>query len=295
MEFTNVSDSGVSLPIRPRGIAFDLDGTLLDYDGRLDESVARAVRLISRSGIRVFLITGRQLSACERFWRELDLSTPLVTCNGAWVGLPGRDPFLHIRLSPEARDAVLRLEGEYNLYVNYYIDNRVYTFKDVPEREWYSRRFSIVEKLSDRDSPAFRRLPTKCLCIVAENERDHFFDVFAGALENVAVVTSSNNRFIEILPLGVDKAVGLRTLSEFSGIALDNFIAVGDAMNDLPMLNASGFSITFKSGDRRLADQVDMVLPPLWEDGADFLARCVLGLSDSGRFLTPRSRRFGVK
>ncbi|MDR2390517.1 MAG: HAD family hydrolase [Planctomycetota bacterium] len=292
MEFTNVSDSGVSLPIRPRGIAFDLDGTLLDYDGRLDQSVARSVRLISRSGIKVFLVTGRQLSACERFWRELDLSTPLATCNGAWVGLPSQDPFLHIRLAQEARDAVLGLEDAYNLYVNYYIDNRVYTFKDVPEREWYSRRFSLVEKLPDRDCPVFRRLPTKCLCIAPENERDRFFNLFAETLEKRAGITSSNNRFIEILPLGVDKAVGLKALSEWSGIHLDNFIAVGDAMNDLPMLNAAGFSITFKSGDHRLADQVDMVLPPLWEDGADFLARCILGLSDSGRFLTPRSRRF---
>jgi Cof subfamily protein (haloacid dehalogenase superfamily) len=291
----DVSDSGIPLPIRPGGIAFDLDGTLLDYDGRLDESVARSVRLIARAGIKVFLVTGRQLSSCRRFWRELELSTPLATCNGAWVGFPDREPFLHLRLSPSAREAVLRLEGEYDLYINHYIDDRVYTLKDAPEREWYSRRFSGVEKLPDRDDPILRRLPTKCLAIVPEDERARFFGIFTAALRNLAVVTSSNNRFIEILPLEADKAVGLRALAAWGKIPLESFIAVGDAMNDLPMLKAAGFSISFKSGDPGLADQVDMLLPPLWGDGIEILARCVLGLSDSGRFLTSRSRRFFKK
>lgn len=292
MDCPRFSDTGVQLPIRPRGMAFDLDGTLLDYDGRLSDSVAKAVKLISQTGIKVFLVTGRQEGGCERFWRELELDTPIATCNGAYVGYPGEEPFLHIRLSERARDRILDLAAEYNLYVNYYIDNHVYSLQDGPDREYYSRQFSLVELAPDREDIALRRLPTKCLCITTESDQDRITELFRDVLGDEAAVTRSNERFIEILPPNANKGVGLRAIADWCEIPVESFVAVGDAMNDLPMLETAGFAITFQSGDPRLTEHVDMILPPLWEDGMDILAKCILGMTSSGRFLTPRSQRF---
>lgn len=289
------SARGVKLPIRPVGIAFDLDGTLLDYDGRLSEAVAASVRLIARAGIKVFLVTGRLENSCEPYWRELRLDTPMATCNGAYVGFPGQEPFLHIRLSERVRDAILRIERENGLYVNYYIDNQVYALHDGPEREFYTRRYSPVELVAGAADIAARRPPSKCVCIVPESEQSRVTALFADALGDEVGITSSNNRFIELLPPDANKAVGLKALADWCGVPLEKMAAVGDGMNDLPMLQAASFSISFSSGNPRLAEHVDMLLPPLWEGGMDILARCILGLTDSGRFLTSRSRRFFKK
>ncbi len=292
MDFPAVSDTGILLPIRPKGIAFDLDGTLLDYDGRLSESVARAIRLIAKSGIRVFLVTGRQESGVEHYWRQLELDTPIATCNGAYVAFPGQEPILHMRLSENARDAILDVSQTNSLYVNYYIDNHVYTLNDGPEREMYSSRFSPVERATDAEDITNRRPPTKCLCITTENEQARAMKIFMERLGKNADVTRSNARFIEILPAGANKAVGLKTLAEWCGATAGDFIAVGDAMNDLPMLSEAGFAVSFTSGDPGLREHVDMLLPPLWEDGMEILAKCILGMTNSGRFFTPHSRRF---
>lgn len=275
-----VSDSDSGLPVRAEAVAFDLDGTLLDYSGVMADSVALAVRRIADAGIRVFVVSGRMPDAGEPYWRRLGLDTPLASCNGAFVGIPGQTPLVDKRLSAEAREIVLGIDQKHGVYLNYCPGGEVYTLHDDGNRAYYSAHFSPVKLAESPDAIRAFSLPSKCLCITPEEEQAKFIDIFRSGLGSLADITTSNSRFIEILPPGANKGEALKSLSEWCGIPTEKFIAVGDGMNDLPMLKTAGFAVAFTSGNPALAPHADMVIPPLWEDGADILTNRILGLGE---------------
>lgn len=269
-----------ALPFRPKAIAFDLDGTLIDDDAHLADSLIPAVRRIGDAGIKVFIVTGRLILGAERFWRALGLDTPLACCNGGVVGFPGAEPLYHARLDKAALRKIVDIDVAGSLYFNYSIDNAIYTLKNGPMRDYYSSHYSFVTPLLEPEAILAMNAPTKCLCITPEEEQAGVIDMLRNALGDTAAITTSNNRFIEIMPPGVDKGTGIALLADWLGTTPESFAAVGDAMNDLPMLRKAGFAVSFNHGDPRLAEHADILLPPLWEGGMNMLVETVLGIRD---------------
>lgn len=69
----------------------------------------------------------------------------------------------------------------------------------------------------------------------------------------------SQDNILEILPKGVSKASALRELVEDLGLSADQVMAIGDAPNDIEMLNYAGLGVAMGNASetiKRLADQV---------------------------------------
>ena len=76
-------------------VALDVDGTVLDHDGRLSERVRTAVQAVAGSGRHVVLSTGRSLVATLPVLDQLGLTAGFaVTSNGA----------VTVRLDPDLPD-----------------------------------------------------------------------------------------------------------------------------------------------------------------------------------------------
>jgi HAD superfamily hydrolase (TIGR01484 family) len=59
------------------------------------------------------------------------------------------------------------------------------------------------------------------------------------SFSNVITITHSVSA-VDITPIGIDKASGVKLLSEKTGIQLENMLGIGDTRGDLPMLNIVG-------------------------------------------------------
>jgi hydroxymethylpyrimidine pyrophosphatase-like HAD family hydrolase len=110
------------------------------------------------------------------------------------------------------------------------------------------------------------------LVITTPERRDGLIGEVAAAAGEGLFVTGSSGRFVEILRGGIDKGAGLRVLAGHLGIPVTSWIAVGDDLNDLHMLEAAGLGVAVAGAGEDVRRVADKVIGNLWEGGAEELA-----------------------
>jgi len=60
-------------------------------------------------------------------------------------------------------------------------------------------------------------------------------------IKNGFIVVHHSRIAVDISPAGIDKASGIRFLSKYTGIKIEEMLGVGDSRGDFPMLNLVGF------------------------------------------------------
>lgn len=66
-------------------------------------------------------------------------------------------------------------------------------------------------------------------------------------------ITNSSPHNLEINPLGVNKASGIREVCKLLGLEMSQVVAVGDSLNDLAAIQQAGFGVAMGNahGDRQ--------------------------------------------
>jgi hydroxymethylpyrimidine pyrophosphatase-like HAD family hydrolase len=104
-------------------------------------------------------------------------------------------------------------------------------------------------------------------------------DVTAG----VAVPYHGAGEWVELLPEGVSKASGLAAICRELGVDREDVVAVGDAWNDIPMLEWAGTGVAMGASAPQVLEVADRVVPSAAEDGvAVLIAELLDGSQEPG-------------
>jgi len=229
--------------------ALDLDGTVIGPDENISPAVHEAiVRLAER--IHVFIATGREPADVLRYANELGLKTPPLCDGGANI----LDPIQGVStwaapLGPVNAEAVVtRLREMGSAFVATHASGTASTFDDVPD--WDLIRVSALdldEDTADALATEFRR--NKDMYVIK------------------AVLPYNGLWAVDFTLAGVDKASGIARVGQTLGVNPTNTVAVGDSYNDLPMLEACGFSVAMGNAPPEVKDAAEFVAPSVAEDG----------------------------
>lgn len=238
-----------------------MDGTLLNSASRLSPVNEAAVKRCTQSGVLFVLCTGRSVQAAAPFYRQLALSTPIITYNGARIeSADGRVCVYEEALEPVDTDRLIALGREMDAAMCVWSEGRLYMNKFTEASSLYVD-LSFVEAIPfSPEEPCFagKRI-TKILWAETPERVRGLLPALAGKVpESVSCFTSSPE-YIEFVKRGVSKGAGLLRLCRQLGIDPSETVAIGDGENDIPMLRAAGLGIAMGGAADAVRAAADLV------------------------------------
>ena len=264
-----------------RMIATDLDGTLLGAKSVLPEENVRALQRAMEAGVKVVLSSGRMVEATTPIGDAIGVNAPMVLFNGALVYDPASGSILRGRCIPrETAVEVLRTIEARGCYLQAFPGLGYYFEAPTEHTVVYQNKIGVVgTAVGMKLSQWLKTDVYKLLCIGTPQETDLLARELNERFPTVSFVKSSQT-FLEIIARGVDKADGLRAVSEITGVAPEEILAFGDEQNDLPMLDYAGTGYAMENAPDVVRRQAKLIAPANTQCG---LARIVNLYLNEGR------------
>ncbi|MGC0333776.1 Cof subfamily protein (haloacid dehalogenase superfamily) [Streptomyces sp. SAI-170] len=248
-------------------VATDLDGTLLRSDLSVSERTRRALALVSASGARHLVVTGRPAVACRQLLRTIGYQGLAVCGQGAQLYDAGADRLLSsLPLDLDlAREVVARVEdvlGRVELgIVTSPPDSR---FKVTPR---FGERVRHGWDVTTDPALLWSEPIDKLILHHPEVDEDRLAVTARELMGDAVTVVHSVKGMVEILPAGTDKGTGVARAARLLGFTGTDTVAFGDMPNDIPLLAWAGHGVAMAGGHPDLRAMADEIAPGNDEDG----------------------------
>jgi Cof subfamily protein (haloacid dehalogenase superfamily) len=251
-----------------RLLVVDIDGTLLDVNNRISDIDKQALKEVVDSGTRVSLSTGRVVQASLRFLEQLELKGYHMFFDGALVYSPEKDEEVYV--DPISADIIgemieysRKIQLDFDLYsITQFFAERESRATDI-RRDFFKLDATIVDFREIQNKERFIKGTLVVSSAKEKQKARDFVEHFNNKLNFSWTKTPAypDIDFINIIANDVSKGKALKALTSFMGISLNEVAAIGDGMNDIPLLTSSGLAIAMANAPdevKTIADHVTL-------------------------------------
>lgn len=266
----------------------DIDDTLLNKDKSISQENREAIRQLLEEGHYFVLVTGRPIATGKIVIKELGLTQPgcyMAAYNGAVIYDCAAGRILSENTLP--MDVVKELIDEAHkegIYVQTYQRDTILTEEYGKELGHYLSNAVMRYQIVDDLYSSLDREPNKVILIdVEDSERLQRFRDGHGHLEGRSNSFFSRDEFLEYCPKGINKGSGIKYISSFLGIPMENTIAVGDERNDIAMVQTAHIGVAVKNAHSDLKEIADYITERDNEHGAiaEVIGKFILSSSEN--------------
>lgn len=253
-------------------LVLDVDGTLVNTKKEITEKTKHALMECQENGIKVVIASGRCTEGIRHQAREIGLEQYggyILSFNGGRItnfatgevvyDIPLPDGMLH-ELYDYAKqektglltyhDGVIIADKEGDPYI---VMDAVAC--DIP-----------IEVPKDFHKDVHFNV-NKCILTGPPEQLAELEPKAAAKYEGQLSVYRSEGYYLEMMPLGVDKAYGIAKLLERLGYSRGQVVCCGDGFNDISMIEYAGLGVAMGNAKEEVREKADYIAPSCDEDG----------------------------
>jgi len=263
-------------------IAIDLDGTLLNSQHQISERTEKALNAATAQGVQVVLATGKTFTSGVHIVEKLKLNSPSIFMQGT-ISYNSDGSLRHqVTLDPQVARQVITFAEDRGYMIAVYSGKRILVRKLHPRIEGLTTLYHepLPEAVGSLQN-VLDSLPVNKLLAVKPGDARAIaalrwqlkMQINGGA----RLMSAGIPDMLEILPTGASKGAALKTLLKDLGVPSAQVMAIGDAENDLEMIQLAGIGIAVGNASQAVKDAADVVVASNDADGvAEAVERYVL-------------------
>jgi hydroxymethylpyrimidine pyrophosphatase-like HAD family hydrolase len=248
---------------RPRLVALDIDGTVVDHDGALPEAVRKAVGRVLDADVPVVLATGRSWHGTRPVFDELGLPPGhSVASNGAVV----------VSYPPqEIRKAVTFDPREVIKKVVQFAPGTLIAVEEIGRGYRLNGHFPGGDLTGEMIIESIEQLSARPVTRIILRDPDRSDEDFTSLARHLGLQGVTYfvgwSAWLDIAPLGVNKASGLQDVADDLGVDPTDVLAFGDGRNDIEMLRWAGRGVAIGDAPEDVQQAADVVTDTFADGG----------------------------
>lgn len=251
-------------------IAIDLDGTLLTGFDNYDKKSFELLKEISKNNY-VVISTGRPYRSSKYFYDLLELNTPIVNYNGAWVHHPSDPNFPKNFITIDKNNLLNFIKEKNHILHNLFceIEDDIYVIRYDDEIEPYlhinggNLHFGNLSEILPSD-------PNGAILFIKKDCEKELEDYVNNHYNNEVKLRywfTTNVIVCELYNPLTSKANALKRICEYYNIPKEKTIAIGDGHNDIEMFDFCEIGVAMENSHKDLFEHAKFVTKDVKNNG----------------------------
>lgn len=244
-------------------LVVDMDDTLLTDDHEISIENSTMLLKAQEMGVYVVLASGRPTSAMLAYAKELQCdinNSYMISFNGSTItDLKADEIIFEQKLTKEQIHSLYDFSQQNNTHIITYLDGKIIS----ESNSEYIDIESTITGLELVIVPSFKDAVTtsavKCLLLEEPSYLKTVEPLLKNAMPDLSVCMSKPF-FLEAAPNGIDKGASIKFLAERLNIHQSEIIAIGNAGNDLTMVQYAGLGVWVDNVDAELRHFGDVIV-----------------------------------
>jgi Cof subfamily protein (haloacid dehalogenase superfamily) len=257
-----------------------MDDTLLTDDHKISDLNKKVLLEAQAKGVYVVLASGRPTTAMTAYAKELELdlnNSYIISFNGAIISTVKDDlVFFEQKLTVEQIHALYDYSVKMKTHIITYLDGEIISETDSEYIDIEKDITGLPHRKVASFKDAIDRPTVKCILLEEPSYLKEVEKDLKVAMPDLSIAMSKPF-FLEAAQNGIDKANSLKLLADKLGIHQSEIIAVGNAGNDLTMIEYAGLGVWVDNVTPELRDRADIIVASNNNDGvAEVVQRFIL-------------------